>query len=411
MILFHVFAQSNAWALPNFARKYNVSCTLCHSAVPRLTETGFKFRAAGYRMANEIGEQSESPLKFEDYNAVRVDALAYANDQIDRDSGTSNIQSQMNFLDAAIHPATGSWGKHWGTGGEFAIQKSGEVSIEQAQVRYVFGEDRSFGSLRGGVFHSIEGFGAADAPIGITRPLIQSAQAFRGATNTLYTLTEPSAAGLTTAYSLGDTYSTFNVFNRIGPRVANGNVEASYLSSSSQQLGDILMTFAYIFAHEGAGSGLFFNYYKGQANIPVDTGTYAAAGIGSTYKNNFHRLSLYSNYYFRPDWNVLGGVGLGRDQAIDPTTGFATNNLDSWGYFLSLEKYLESNLALGTRFDQFRADADTPGSASFAASLFTNYLPIPQVQLIAEYQFLRTGRGIPQPLDQHSISIKATFMY
>ncbi|MGC8654477.1 MAG: hypothetical protein ACP5US_10865 [Candidatus Kryptoniota bacterium] len=42
--------------MPNFARRYNMECTACHTVIPRLNEFGYQFRAAGYRMPEEIGK-------------------------------------------------------------------------------------------------------------------------------------------------------------------------------------------------------------------------------------------------------------------------------------------------------------------------------------------------------------------
>ena len=70
-------------AIPAFARKYKVSCALCHNPFPRLNEFGETFAGNGFRMA--VGEpavdtvsagdallrlQSAIPL------AVRIDASA-----------------------------------------------------------------------------------------------------------------------------------------------------------------------------------------------------------------------------------------------------------------------------------------------------------------------------------------------
>src|ERR1041385_9540486 len=43
-------------AMPLFARKYGVPCSTCHTTIPRLNETGYKFRAAGFRMLADIGK-------------------------------------------------------------------------------------------------------------------------------------------------------------------------------------------------------------------------------------------------------------------------------------------------------------------------------------------------------------------
>ena len=48
-------ADKGTSALPMFARRYGVGCSTCHTSAPRLNETGYQFRAAGFRMPNEIG--------------------------------------------------------------------------------------------------------------------------------------------------------------------------------------------------------------------------------------------------------------------------------------------------------------------------------------------------------------------
>jgi hypothetical protein len=49
--LYTIAASVNALAIPAFARRYRVSCTLCHQPVPRLTAFGQQFAGNGYRMA------------------------------------------------------------------------------------------------------------------------------------------------------------------------------------------------------------------------------------------------------------------------------------------------------------------------------------------------------------------------
>jgi len=55
---------ADAWAIPVFARKYGVNCTMCHTAYPRLNDFGARFRDQGYRMiGREDAEKTvlESP--------------------------------------------------------------------------------------------------------------------------------------------------------------------------------------------------------------------------------------------------------------------------------------------------------------------------------------------------------------
>jgi len=76
-------AVAPAHALPLFARKYNLQCTTCHFAFPRLNAFGRAFRQNGYRMAGALGtspwEEKEFPISFVadvgyDYNHVLIPA-------------------------------------------------------------------------------------------------------------------------------------------------------------------------------------------------------------------------------------------------------------------------------------------------------------------------------------------------
>lgn len=80
-----VVAPSPASAIPVFARRYRVSCQLCHNPVPSLTAFGEQFAANGFRMSpgesprdtittgdDELWLPRELPL------AIRLDAYAQA---------------------------------------------------------------------------------------------------------------------------------------------------------------------------------------------------------------------------------------------------------------------------------------------------------------------------------------------
>jgi hypothetical protein len=50
-------AFTSAHAMPNFARKLGVPCSTCHTTIPALNRTGYKFRAAGFRLPDDIGKE------------------------------------------------------------------------------------------------------------------------------------------------------------------------------------------------------------------------------------------------------------------------------------------------------------------------------------------------------------------
>lgn len=84
-------ADATAAHIPAFARKYNVSCALCHSPIPRLTAFGESFAANGFRMTPDeapsgVTETGDSELSLlEDLPlAVRLDSYmnAYNNGSV-----------------------------------------------------------------------------------------------------------------------------------------------------------------------------------------------------------------------------------------------------------------------------------------------------------------------------------------
>lgn len=51
----------DSWSMPYFARKYGVSCTMCHTTYPKLNSTGESFRLHGYRFAQ--GDEGLTRIK------------------------------------------------------------------------------------------------------------------------------------------------------------------------------------------------------------------------------------------------------------------------------------------------------------------------------------------------------------
>src|ERR687886_1513589 len=87
-----------ARALPMFARKYGVSCATCHTSPPRLNETGYRFRAAGFRMPEEIGKRPEVPFDIYDYVSARVQVRA----EVSRSKAGAAATMRHQFLLQAL---------------------------------------------------------------------------------------------------------------------------------------------------------------------------------------------------------------------------------------------------------------------------------------------------------------------
>ncbi len=56
LLISNLFFASRALAVPAFARKYNVPCTLCHTPFPKLNDFGNAFRDNGYQMGSDADD-------------------------------------------------------------------------------------------------------------------------------------------------------------------------------------------------------------------------------------------------------------------------------------------------------------------------------------------------------------------
>src|SRR5262245_23335889 len=165
------------FAMPMFARKLGVSCSTCHTSPPRLNETGYQFRAAGYRMPSEIGKSDEKErFNFFDYNGVRLQARYDAtNTRIGPDATQKN---KFSLYAAELYPFTGAWGKYLSSNLKATIFPEKPSDTEEhlrveGNVKVTVGGQKRFFEVRAGAPYPMEGFGASDAAITNTRPYLQ----------------------------------------------------------------------------------------------------------------------------------------------------------------------------------------------------------------------------------------------
>ncbi|CAN5878366.1 hypothetical protein BH23GEM9_BH23GEM9_08550 [soil metagenome] len=97
-------APSPAEAIPSFARKYRVSCNLCHSPAPRLTAFGEQFAANGFEFVPaeepldtlDTGDDLLRLIRRIDF-AFRMDAYADLSRPIGRDGTAMDLQMPYNI--------------------------------------------------------------------------------------------------------------------------------------------------------------------------------------------------------------------------------------------------------------------------------------------------------------------------
>ena len=178
-------AVTNATAMPNFARKYGVPCLTCHTQIPALNEVGYKFRAAGFRWPDDIGKAQDQKFELGDYFGVRIQGR-YDTQVTNQPNGAPqpNIiagvpqgrvtTNDFSFQEYTFYPLTGSWGKYLGSLAELSGSPEDVIEVENAYVRFVYGNGKKFFTGRLGVFHPWEGFGASDRPYSNARTLFQT---------------------------------------------------------------------------------------------------------------------------------------------------------------------------------------------------------------------------------------------
>ena len=302
--------EGRAATIPPWARKYNMNCSGCHyPTVPRLNETGIRFKWAGYRMPGEINERMEVK-RIEEYLGARgIAQYSYAK--------TQNEPADVNGLNAGSASvfAAGGLGKNYGAYLEFEREDEGAVDLV-AQVIGVWGQENRYGGVRAGQGHLLVGGAIAgfDRPTGILTPL---------------PLAQPVTAGVPFRFS-GDVagVEAFYVLggrNRASVQVANGltaGEEGMEPSTSS----DFVVTNQFMW--DDAGSGLTAIGYFGSIKA-LDT---AQADLRSRYA----RFGVSANKFVGP-FEIQGGyVYSGNSRLpVGATSPFASTSVTGSGYWVT----------------------------------------------------------------------------
>lgn len=404
-----LFAATSSYAMPNFARKYNKNCAMCHTEVPKLNRTGFEFRLAGYRMPDEIG-QAEGELKLSDFFASRIQMQENSTSGSNANGSAVTSSNQLTFFEATLYPLTGSWGSNFGSLVELSMAPGEGFEVENAYVRGVWG-DATTGWFSGkiGVMHPQEGFGASDRPLGNNRPLIQK-QPSTGNPFYLWNIDEMAA-------EVG--YYWPQTGTNLSARISNGVIWKGDPTSGTDHA-DPAQGGALVKDPNAPGlnhknwqivlnqyvtndSGFSIYYYRGE--IP-----FGDTNVAQTFTaNTFSRLAVYGNWYVIPKkLNLLVGALSGKDSLANPsltgtvlgvngganTTVSGSSVGSSGGGFLEANyEVIDNQLAFGARYDVFDPSKNIAHNTQSAMSASVNYKPLTNVQLIGDLVHKTTEAG------------------
>lgn len=369
---------SQAEAMPNWARKYGVNCSMCHTTVPRLTRAGYLFRRAGFRMPDEYGQEAKfNGLR--DVYAARV-REEFRGTRVTGGTSPSNLTTAFAFHELTFYPISGAFGQWWGTETELTFSPSEAVEVENAYLRATYPHQDWLFTARAGIFHPFEGYGASDRPVSNIRPLFQTTPAKDGSFDTLVKLWGQDQEGAEVGATWKDTTLTLAVLNGFSPakgaaNEGNDKKRYDYLLFFNQFLGD--------------RAGLSAEYLNGNTGFKFD-GT-----AGNEWINNYWRTAVYGNYLvWGEKLNVLAGFGTGKDHFPVLGTADVSGTFSHNGWFTEFESKLHEHFTGAVRYDTFRPSRSGADNRLSAVTV-TGVIPFEHIKFLMDYQRKTTEKAQP----------------
>ena len=441
------FISRESNALPMFARRYGVPCSTCHTSPPRLNETGYKFRAAGFRMPEELGTKTDRPFKITDYTGFRLQPRY----DVHRTSvgSESHTFQKANLFAAEGYIWYGPVSKYFASNLKVTVfpVESNETELNErieGNLRFNYGSSDKFIDIRAGVPHPMEGYAGSEYyTIANTRPLIQEQGSANFNQDTFFVPIAYHQAGITLAYH--HKRSTFRGVITSGMREdiddEDNRIEGfgrkepftKALKATNKAGPDFQLFFNQILHPDGGGVSVY--YYKGQSFLPrmdllnaaptitpterLEMQLAAAArsiglrsrggssSLGSPvlnaavdsvaaanvpfFENDFHRLAFYAGYPVKRA-HFLYGIQHGRD------------TIGTGGHFTSLGQFAEVFVravndisAVGVRCDWFDPSRNKPDNVITGITPYINVWLHSELRVTAEFRHLTAKQGPLQP--------------
>ena len=395
---------TSASAMPNFARKYGLGCSSCHAVVPRLNEFGWKFRAAGYRMPDEIGK-TQAPFNLGDYIAGRVNFNIGYTSATAAASGSPTINNfNEQFSGASIYALFGSLTKNLSSEMELGFNPASPTnngtsglsfpaSVSTASLGYYSGNEDQWFLGRIGIINTLQGYGGSDRGWSGS-PLMNSGYPISIPAYEAGDKTKPGYAGLTGSnmgIDLGYVYKEATIHAEILSGYAydakdkpfaalGGGVPKPTGQTNSANTFDYMFWGNYILTEDGGGISAAF--YMGQADIytnPSTSNPTPYSTIDSNYwTNKFNRYAVYASYPVAK-LLVLAGYEGGKDNSwtlgANPTNGKFSQGADikSHGYFGELDYPITDLVGVGARYDAVTPDGSQDNNKINVVTAYCDY--------------------------------------
>jgi hypothetical protein len=348
-----LLAGSDALAIPQFARRYNIKCSACHTIAPALNEQGSIFKRLGFHLppALEAGKKAptisdlvkkEPAWSLANNAALAVADFSYSNERTTQEgqspSTTSSFQvGAWNVYFAGWIPDTNAF-----YFSEFDIVAGGTTvsNMAQAYVGYAGGNARSSWYVTAGRGHLQMTEGPRGAQVYSLLP--NSPLPFEISSPTNF-MVDQSPVGLALGYTWAS--SAYRQVLAATVKVTNGdNADGTeILGPSSRNSKDVWADVDFWFAPESGISAMLYRGRKDQTQTDP-------TGAQFTYAPYIRREGVFANYKVLSKVDLIGGYVHSNDDwegsATGPLTSFVANDT-----FAAVDYYVRQGIAISGRYD------------------------------------------------------------
>jgi len=341
-------------AVPQFARRYNLKCSACHTIVPVLNEQGYLFKRLGYHLPPALEEGTVAPSisdlvkKEPQWSLTNNASLAVADFSFSAERTTSEgttPSSAQAFQVGAWNAYVGGWipDTNFFYYAEFDIVTGGSTNpvLSNAYFGYSGGNARSSWYIAGGREHLQIGEGTRAAQVYSLLP--DSPLLFENASPTNFVV-DQSPVGIDAGYTWAS--SNYKRVFAATAKVTNGDSAdgSEILAPSNRSSKDVWFDVDFWYAPESGVT--FIDYYGKKDQVNTDT-----LGNQFTFRPKIRRQGVFGNYMYNAKIDFLAGYLHSRDDwesaAGGPFSSFVGND-----YFVALDYYITRGLAVSGRFDR-----------------------------------------------------------
>lgn len=336
-------------AIPQFARRYNLKCSACHTIVPVLNEQGYLFKRLGYHLPPSL-EKGKAAPKISDL--VKKDTIWTLANNLSAAVADFGYSAERTTQEGQAPSSTSafqvnSWNAYmagWVPNsnffyyGEFDIVTGGTTNpdLTNAYFGYAGGNARSSWYAAGGREHLQIGEGTRAAQVYSLLP--NSPLLFENSSPTNFVV-DQSPVGVDVGY----TWASNNYRNVFAAtvKVTNGDYAdgSEILGASTRNSKDIWVDVDYWYAPESGVT--FLDYYGTKDNVAPD---------GTLFHPTIRRQGIFANYKLLSTVDFLGGYLHSNDDWLGaaglPSSSFLAND-----YYVDIDYYVTQRFAISGRYD------------------------------------------------------------